>query len=140
MPYLLDVNMLVALAWDDHANHQAAQRWFTDNARLGFATCNVTQSGFLRVSYKLYSKRFSTAQILSLLDGLTANPDHSFWQDGPLDTLRSEWGAIREHNDVTDFNLCLIAERNRGQLATFDRKIKDRLPPSPQLFVEVVTS
>jgi predicted nucleic acid-binding protein len=39
--FLLDVNILIALAWDDHTSHQAAHRWFASNAQTGFATCHV---------------------------------------------------------------------------------------------------
>jgi predicted nucleic acid-binding protein len=48
--YLLDVNVLIALAWDDHEHHTSAQAWFGRLADEFFATCNVTQSGFVRLS------------------------------------------------------------------------------------------
>ena len=47
---LLDVNALVALAWDSHVHHAAARNWFAANAADGWATCPVTESGFVRVS------------------------------------------------------------------------------------------
>jgi predicted nucleic acid-binding protein len=47
---LLDVNLLVALAWPNHVHHRQALAWFLDNQPLGWATCSVTQSGFIRVS------------------------------------------------------------------------------------------
>ena len=47
---LLDVNVLVALAWPNHVHHVAARAWFNDVGQKRFATCPVTQSGFVRVS------------------------------------------------------------------------------------------
>ena len=48
--WLLDVNALVALAWDSHVHHAAARNWFAANAADGWATCPVTESGFVHVS------------------------------------------------------------------------------------------
>lgn len=47
---LLDVNALVALAWDSHIHHQAIRSWFKENADPGWGTCPITESGFVRVS------------------------------------------------------------------------------------------
>lgn len=49
---LLDVNALVALAWDSHIHHARIREWFTANATLGWATCPLTEAGFVRVSTK----------------------------------------------------------------------------------------
>ena len=40
---LLDVNVLLALAWPTHVHHLAAHRWFAENSGLGWATCPLTQ-------------------------------------------------------------------------------------------------
>ncbi len=50
MPRLLDVHVLVALAWPDHGHHGAARRWFGAHHGEGWATCSVTEAGFIRVS------------------------------------------------------------------------------------------
>ena len=47
---LLDVNALVALAWDSHVHHVAIRTWFAANSASGWATCPITESGFVRVS------------------------------------------------------------------------------------------
>ena len=47
---LLDVNALVALAWDSHVHHVAIRSWFAARAADGWATCPITESGFVRVS------------------------------------------------------------------------------------------
>jgi uncharacterized protein len=47
---LLDVNVLLSLAWSNHLHHQAAHDWFARNASADWATCLFTQVGFLRLS------------------------------------------------------------------------------------------
>ena len=46
---LLDVNVLLALAWPTHIHHAAAHRWFAENCAAGWATCPLTQLGFVRL-------------------------------------------------------------------------------------------
>ena len=49
MRSLLDVNVLIALFDPDHTLHEPAARWFESNARDGWASCPLTQNGFVRV-------------------------------------------------------------------------------------------
>ena len=46
---LLDVNLLVALFDPDHVHHELAHDWFADNHAHGWATCPLTQNGFVRI-------------------------------------------------------------------------------------------
>ena len=46
---LLDVNVLVALFDPDHVHHTLAHDWFADEGTAGWATCPVTENGFVRV-------------------------------------------------------------------------------------------
>ena len=48
-PALLDVNVLIALFDQEHVHHELSHDWFSDNRRDGWATCPVTENGFLRV-------------------------------------------------------------------------------------------
>ena len=48
---LLDVNALVALAWDSHVHHgRRCGPGSSQTGRNGWATCPMTESGFVRVS------------------------------------------------------------------------------------------
>jgi len=49
MTYLLDVNLLVALFDRRHLNHEAAHDWFARRGIDSWATCPITENGFLRV-------------------------------------------------------------------------------------------
>lgn len=48
--YLLDANVLLALAWPNHLHHAAAHLWFAKNHKSGWATCPLTQLAFVRLS------------------------------------------------------------------------------------------
>lgn len=50
MRFLLDVNLLVALAFPAHVSHEAAHSWFHQEPDRLWATCHLTQAGFLRNS------------------------------------------------------------------------------------------
>jgi toxin-antitoxin system PIN domain toxin len=77
---LPDVNVLVALAWEQHVHHQTAHAWFGQSAADGWATCLLTQTAFLRLSMNPHVVHaqidFRTA--LDLLDQLTSHPHHQF--------------------------------------------------------------
>ena len=47
--YLLDSNLLIALFWPSHERHDLAVKWFTRHRARGWATCPMTQSGFVRI-------------------------------------------------------------------------------------------
>ena len=48
--YLLDTNLLIALLWPSHdATRALALRWFTRHRAKGWATCPLTQAGFVRI-------------------------------------------------------------------------------------------
>ena len=48
MTFLLDVNLLMALLWENHEHHQTARAWL--RRVTDFTTCPVSQLGFARVS------------------------------------------------------------------------------------------
>lgn len=125
MTYLLDVNVLVAIADPHHVHHEAAHWWFAKNARPNWATCSVTELGFIRVlSNPGYSARSSTptaaAERLALF---CDSGGHRFWADDlpPRSSLDDDVRTrLQGHKQVTDFHLAALALRYEGQLATFD--------------------
>ena len=50
--YLLDTSVLLALGLDDHLQNSAAEQWLTRDVGR-FATCPLTQLGFLRITKQL---------------------------------------------------------------------------------------
>ena len=124
-PFLLDVNVLIALVDPHHVHHDAAHAWFADRGRSAWATCPITENGFVRVlSQPNYPNRPGDAPAaLTILRQWCATPEHRFWPDDV--TLRDlvDSGTIFTSVHVTDVYLLGLAVRNGGRLATFDRRI-----------------
>jgi toxin-antitoxin system PIN domain toxin len=131
---LLDVNVLVALAWPNHIHHTAAHKWFGQIERRPFATCPVTQSGFVRVSSnkRIIPDGVAPAEARAVLRRIVALPGHVFWADD-IDLAKSEhiaWERLGSHYQVTDAHLLALAVRHGGRLATFDRDLGHLDPAS----------
>ena len=121
---LLAVNILTALLWPAHEHHDAAHRWFRARAKRHWATCALTQLGFVRiVSNPAFSRdALSPAAAVTLLAENLAHPAHEFWTDGlsvPA-ALKGVESGLQGHRQVTDGYLLAVASRRKGVLATFD--------------------
>lgn len=138
--YLLDVNVLIALAWDDHEHHARAHAWFGRLANESFATCNVTQSGFVRLSLnpKVVHCQIGVPDAFEKLESFTSLPQHNFCEDGALQKESPAWQSVTSHAQVTDTNLLLIAHRHGRKFVTFDGGIKNRLPDDEKAWVDVI--
>jgi uncharacterized protein len=123
--YLLDVNVLLALSDPMHVHHDAAHRWFAGPGRSAWATCPITENGFVRVaSHPSYPNRPGDAPaVLAILRQLCAVESHWFWSDDVSlrDVLRP--GAVLTHTQITDVFLLGLAVHKGGRLATFDEHI-----------------
>jgi toxin-antitoxin system PIN domain toxin len=126
--FLLDVNVLVALAFPEHTSHQKAHAWFRREPRLQWATCSLTQAGFLRVASRtLGGKRDCVGQALAGLERDCQSSGHEYWPDdvdlrGLSEPLRSR---MIGPNEIADMQLVMLANRYRGQLATFDTGVRE---------------
>ena len=82
MVSLLDINVLLALAWPNHQHHAVAEAWFLRHAKSGWATCSLTELGFVRLS----SNPAYSANAVSPLDGIDLLTElreigtHQFWK------------------------------------------------------------
>jgi uncharacterized protein len=123
--WLLDVNVLVALAWPNHVHHATARRWFDEHAGEGWATTPVTESGFVRISSNRGALPTSTTPDLAiaLLRSMTTLDGHEFWADDVRLVVGEAAAAdgLRGHRQITDVHLLALARRWSGRLATFDR-------------------
>ncbi len=130
-PALLDVNVLIALAWPMHVHHQLAHNWFAKHAHRGWATCPVTQLGFVRISSYpgIIPEAVLPGQALQVLSKMTAHPDHAFWTDAfSLDEPPFFGMQIMGHRQFTDAYLLAMAIRKQGKLATLDGSVTALLP------------
>src|SRR5258708_16446697 len=103
---LLDVNVLLALAWPTHVHHQAAHRWFALSRDAGWATCPLTQLGFVRLSMQPAVVKFPIlfGDVMEALAQMTGNDLHSFWRlEANLADVRDDIrGRVMGHHQLTD--------------------------------------
>jgi uncharacterized protein len=125
---LLDVNLLIALAWPNHVQHAIAQRWFQHERAGGWGTCLVTQLAFVRISsHPAVLHHVSTPEAAQKLLEIVSLPDHSFWPEIPggyrNEVFSQSRPNILTHAFVTDGYLAALAAFHGGKLATFDRQL-----------------
>lgn len=121
---LLDVNALVALAWDSHVHHAAMRAWFSANGAAGWATCPITESGFVRVSSNpiVLPSAISVDAARGVLSTLRAHRDHRFLADD-VSISATDTPSIAGYRQVTDGHLLTLARRRGVRLLTFDSSI-----------------
>jgi uncharacterized protein len=123
---LLDVNVLIALFQLNHTHHQQAHEWWAANRADGWASCPLTQNGFVRiVSQSKYRDALTIVEAIRRLQIFIDQTEHTFWPDDIsfLDPQRFERGRILGPKQLTDIYLLALAVKNGGRLATFDRTI-----------------
>jgi toxin-antitoxin system PIN domain toxin len=142
---LLDVNVLVALAWPNHVHHRLAHSWFEKHHADGWATCSTTQNAFVRISSNstVVDEARTPAEAVLLLRQLLELDGHRFWSDDVsiAQSKSIDVERIRGYRQVMDAHLIALAKRHGGRLATFDRKITALLPreADPERFLLVLS-
>jgi len=121
---LLDVNSLVALAWDSHVHHARIREWFERNRDHGWATCPVTEAGFVRISSnrKALPHPVGVATARSVLTLMTERGAHRFLAND-ISMRDPDLPPIAGHRQVTDAMLLALARRSEIRLVTFDAGI-----------------
>jgi len=139
--HLLDTNVLIALAWPQHIHHAPAHRWFANNRRQAWATCPITQLGFIRISSnpQIIREAVTPREALALLNQIIALPGHQFWSDDLLPTAAAPLSslALVGHRQVTDAYLLALAQHQKGRLATFDRGIAELISAPKNRYLHV---
>ena len=99
-----------ALGLPTHVHHIRVSDWCLGHRREGWATCPVTESGFVRVwsNHRVICDARTPGAAAHLVARLRAVGADLFWSDA-----------------VTDAHMLLLARSNNGEVATFDRA---RLP------------
>jgi uncharacterized protein len=134
MTYLLDVNVLIALAWPTHIHHTKAHAWFAQIDKATWATCPLTQLAFVRISSnsKAISSAVSTQAAMQMLTQITQVRGHVFWEDKlALQGLACfESPLLVGHRQTTDAYLLELARAHKAKLATFDGGLAQLLKPN----------
>ena len=123
--FLLDVNLLIALLDEWHPHHAAALAFLPRAQGDGWATCPLTENGFLRIlGHPNYRQGPGTAEgARALLRALCAAPGHQFWPDAVTLRETRRVTTLPASGQLTDAYLLMLAAERRGRLATFDRRI-----------------
>jgi hypothetical protein len=117
--YLLDPNVLIALATPEHSLNTRAAAWFRRGHQ--FATCPITQGALVR--FHLRAGVDATAESARLLlESVSSLPRHRFWPDD-VSYLELPTAGISGHRQVTDAYLTLLANKHGGSLATMDEAL-----------------
>jgi toxin-antitoxin system PIN domain toxin len=121
---LLDVNALVALAWDSHVHHVTMRAWFRANREQGWATCPLTESGFVRVSSnrKALPSAIGVEDARGVLVSLRSVGHHRFLDDD-VSITDPDVPRMSGHRQVSDAHLLALARRRGVRLVTFDAGI-----------------
>jgi len=139
---LLDINVLIALVDPWHVFHLAATQWMLSNYTGKWATCPLTENGFLRVfGHPQYKNGLgSPAAALPFLQQMYASPGHMFWR---LD-LSFATGRVFESlegigpSQITDLYLLGLAVKRGGRFSTFDTRVKPDAVPHGEKYLEVI--
>jgi len=122
---LLDVSVLLAVFDPDHVDHSAARGWLAAHLEFGWASCALTENGFVRVlSQPRYPHPVPPGRAVQLLERARAS-DHEFWdcELSLTDPAAVDRDRLHGPQQVTDVYLLALAVRHGGRLVTFDRTV-----------------
>jgi uncharacterized protein len=124
----LDTNVLLSLLWPPHDFHATAAEWFLAHQDQGWATCTLTELGFLRIvtnpTFTPHPPNLANA-ISLMLAAKQAGPHHRFWKDDlPAElSIGSFIPRISGHKRLTDAYLLSLAVHHHARFATFDLRV-----------------
>jgi toxin-antitoxin system PIN domain toxin len=112
---LLDVNVLLALAWPHHVHHRAAREWFGAHRSQGWATCPFTQAAFVRLSSQPAAVKVAVTvqDAVRTLETAVAAAEHVFWpiEHGIPEILPEIRTRLMGHRQLADGLLLDLAIR-----------------------------
>jgi hypothetical protein len=126
MRALLDINVLIALFDPIHQHHERALAWLKTTIRSGWASCPITQNGFIRiVTQPRYPRPITLTEAVARLQEATRTPHHAFWPDdiSLTDPMRFRHDHMLGPRHLTDLYLLALAVQHHGRLVTFDQAI-----------------
>jgi uncharacterized protein len=126
MRALLDVNVLLALLDRDHVDHRGAHHWLDEQIDAGWASCAITENGFVRIiSQPRYPSPVSPAEAVGLLSQACDSDHHEFWPCdlSLLDPRIVDSSRLHGPRQITDAYLLATATAHGGHFVTFDRSL-----------------
>ena len=122
--FLLDVNVFLALLSENHVHHQLVTMWF-NAGQLQWATCLLTEAGFIRNATAPRVGQVTMVEATALLNGIKEHPGYTYL---PITTdwrglCGTFFSRIHGTKQVTDACLLGVAVQHRCTLATMDKAI-----------------
>jgi uncharacterized protein len=127
MNYLLDVNVLLAWGWADHADHRRAATWIAEVRGRGegqLLTSAIPELGFVRVSVQRTAGRLGVAEAVKTLASMVRvlGDSYGFLTDDQSSAVPfPDW--CQAASRTTDAHLLDLARRHGATLATLDTGI-----------------
>lgn len=128
MKYLFDINVLLALAHQNHGDHQKVGHWFQSVAPVAtrFLTSSITELGFVRVSVQAgLEPDIGSAQ--RTLSALKHSSKVSFELCADAIGVAAMPKYVRTPTQLTDGHLLELASAEGAKLVTLDRGIPGSL-------------
>ena len=126
MRSLYDVSFLIALLDEDHRDHDKVSLWVDRNIEQGWASCPLTQNGYLRIrAQPNYSSPLSLAGAYEQLLAATSTQYHQFIADdiSLLDDALVRYRDLSSYRQLTDVYLLALAVAHDARLVTLDTQI-----------------
>ena len=137
MMFLLDVNALLAMNYGVHVQNERVRQWVSQLAaehghnRTIFATCPITELGFVRVGGGKAGYAESVDAARDDLEDLKSSMGMLFIPDDLPTRHLPMWA--RKSEQTTDGYLLALAKSHDGCLATLDRFIPELAPTAAHL-------
>ena len=126
MRALLDVNVLIALLDENHANHGVVSDWFVSHVEQGWASCPLTQNGCVRIlSQPAYPNSLGIAEAVDRLRGAVSTPHHHFVADNIslLDDAAVDRINLSGPMQISDVYLLALAVAHGIRFVTLDKRV-----------------
>lgn len=125
LKFLLDVNVLFALAEPAHVHHRTVMKWF-NTPSLDWGLCAFSEAGFLRVATNPKSGSYTVEDAAEVLKGLATHPGYRYWPitAGWLTLAAPFRERVFGHQQITDAFLLGLAVKEHGVLVTLDKAFK----------------
>ena len=129
MIYLLDVNVLLAVAYRMHDLHERADRWLNDlqqaDPSVHLATCSITELGFVRIACGSAGLAHNVSVAQTDLRRVKEQRLFTFLDDGISANRLPKW--VEKSKQVTDGHLLQLAMDHCATFATLDEGVPGAL-------------
>jgi predicted nucleic acid-binding protein len=121
--YLLDVNALISLAFNEHLFHRQVVSWMKSlEAEDKLASCSISELGFVRILPQMPEVDFTVDEARHLLLKIKekSNLPFLFLSDNLGVDQLPRW--VKQPKQITDGHLAALAKAHGALLATLDNK------------------